>query len=281
MGRVNWDSRAARGAETLLVLLVSLVLAVPLAAITWGQKDTGNLYPEVGDILVTWGDQTVGDCTGTLIAPRIVLTAGHCAAKFKRYLASGAITDIRVSFDVEPFGAGATLYEVSDLVPHPEFASLQPRSNPYDLGLVILKEQVLRIDPAALPSSPGFLEQLLADGRLGHGTKSAKFTVVGYGASLLFPPPRPQWEDVRQFGYSEFRALLPAWLRMSQQGRTGDQGTCYDDSGAPAFWEQGGERTLVAITSWGDSPCVSSEFNYRVDLPASLAFVNEWIEKYE
>jgi hypothetical protein len=267
------------GVRTLLVLLLMVSLAVPLAAITWGWKDTDNRYPEVGDILVTWGDQTIGDCTGTLIAPRVVLTAGHCAARFNRYLASGEITDIRVSFDVEPFVAGATAYEVSELVAHPEFRGLQPRSDPYDLGLVILEEDVVGIAPATLPSAPGFLEQLLADGRLGRGTKAAKFTVVGYGASLFFPPPRPHWQDVRQYGYSEFRALLPAWLRMSQQGRTGDQGTCYDDSGAPAFWEEEGERTLVAITSWGDSPCVSSEFNYRVDLPASLAFINEWISR--
>lgn len=279
MTRLTSRLRARRTATgALLVLLALVVLAVPIAAITWGWKDTNNQYPEVGDILVTWwGDQTIGDCTGTLISPRVVLTAGHCAARFNRYLASGDITDIRVSFDVEPFGEGATTYKVRELVPHPKFAGLQPRSDPYDVGVVILETDVDGITPAALPT-PGFLNQLLADGRLGHGTNAAKFTVVGYGASLSFPPPRPYWENVRQYGFSEFRALLPAWLRMSQQGRTGDQGGCYDDSGAPTFWEEGGERTLVAIMAWGDVPCVSSEFNYRVDLPESLAFINDWIE---
>ena len=152
-------------------------------------------------------------------------------------------------------------------------------SDPHDLGLLILKEAVPGITPATLPPV-GFLDDLAEDGLLGHGTNGAKFTVVGYGASLEFPPPRFVYDDTRRYGVSEFRVLLPAWLRMSQQGRTGDEGTCYGDSGGPTFWEEGSTRTLVATTSWGDARCVTSEFNYRVDLPESLAFIYSMLDAY-
>ena len=267
-----------RAFGVLLVLLALVVLAVPILAITWGQKDTSSRYPEVGDIVyVTSGGDTGGFCSGTLIHPRVFLTAGHCTTPLAYYWSLGAIEHVSVSFDADPFGAGATMHEVVDIVTHPEYAGLKPMSDPHDLGLLILKDAVEDITPATLPSE-GFLDDLRANGLLGHGTNGAKFTVVGYGDSLSFPPPRFYSDDVRQYGFSEFRALLPGWLRMSQQGRTGDQGTCYGDSGGPTFWESGGSKTIVATTSWGDARCVTSEFNYRVDLPGSLAFISGVID---
>jgi len=81
------------------------------------------------------------------------------------------------------------------------------------------------------------------------------------------PPPKITYKDYRQFAESEFQALLKAWLRMSQNRATGDGGTCYGDSGGPAFWTEPDEsEILVGITSWGDVPCVPSAFNYRVDI---------------
>ncbi|MFN2289771.1 MAG: trypsin-like serine protease, partial [Anaerolineae bacterium] len=73
--------------------------------------------------------------------------------------------------------------------------------------------------------------------------------------------------------------LLKAWLRMSQNQATGDGGTCYGDSGGPAFWTDPdtGTEVLVGVTSWGDAPCVSSAFNYRVDIPETLDFIADVI----
>jgi hypothetical protein len=114
--------------------------------------------------------------------------------------------------------------------------------------------------------------------------------VVGYGATLHWPPsppdPRYTYDNRRQCAESEYQALLPAWLRMSQNQATGDGGTSYGDSGGPAFWvdPDTGQEILVGITSWGDVPCVATGFNYRTDIPETQVFlglvrglVDQWL----
>lgn len=263
-------------AGALLVPLALAVFVVPAAAITWGEKDTTGRYPNVGTILARISGAVYQWCSGTLIDKRVFLTAGHCTVNLPTYLASALVQEIHVSFDADPFADG-TWHDVTSVITHPEF-SFKPRSNWHDNGVLILKDPVSDITPATLPNE-GFLDQLKGEGALGNGTHGAKFTVVGYGASLTFPPPVPYRNDVRQFALSEFRALLPAWLRMSQQGRTGDGGTCYGDSGGPTFWEgPDGDRILVATTTWGDLPCVTSGFNQRIDVASALTFIQGVID---
>ena len=146
------------------------------------------------------------------------------------------------------------------------------------MGALILSEPVTNIEPANLPYE-GLLDDLQKVGKLNQGKTKAKFTVVGYGGTLHWPPPSVTYEDTRQFAVSEYRSLLKAWLHMSQNQAAGDGGTCYGDSGGPAFWTDPdtGIEILVGITSWGDIPCVASGFNYRVDIPDTLDFITELI----
>ena len=74
-----------------------------------------------------------------------------------------------------------------------------------------------------------------ANHELEYGNDKAKFPVVGYGDTLSWPPPETSFSFERQLALSEYRALLPAWLRLSQNQATGDSGTCDGDSGGPAF----------------------------------------------
>lgn len=260
---------------------VLAVCAAPATAITWGEQDTTGQYPNVGTILVHYtGDPSNAVyqwCSGTLIDPKVFLTAGHCTFFLQAYVTAGLVDHYYVSFDADPLAAPGSWLDVASIMTNEQF-SLKPQSNWHDNGALILTNLVSGITPAELPGE-GFLDDLQADGALGHGTNGAKFTVVGYGASLTFPPPRAVSEDVRQFATSEFRALLPAWLRMSQQKMAGDGGTCYGDSGGPTFWEQpNGDLILVATTSWGDVPCVTSQFNQRIDVGSSLSFIQGAID---
>jgi len=259
----------------MIVPLLILVLgAAPVAAITWGQPDSD--HPNVGAMVVDWPDYGPYQvCTGTLVHPRIFLTAGHCTVDWE----GTGVETFWVNFDQDALNA-STLLDVEAVIPHPDYY-WGPSSDPHDVGILLLKEPVTDITPATLPDE-GLLDDLAEQGLLGQGRTRAKFTLVGYGGILDWPPPVITYEDQRLASESEFRALLKAWLRMSQNQATGDGGTCYGDSGGPAFWTQpDGEEILVGITSWGDVPCVASAFNYRVDIPQTLDFVAEVIAGLE
>ena len=264
-----------RGRTILLaVLLVLVVGVVPALAITWGEPDTEHTNVGAMVVELTSGG-LLQTCSGTLVHERVFLTAGHCVTGWEGF----PIEAFWVNFHQNALNEG-TLLEVEELVPHPDYY-WGPTSNPHDIGVLILEEPVEGITPAQLPEE-GFLNELKKDGLLNSGQEKAKFIVVGYGGTLQWPPPEVTYEDHRQYALSEYRALLKSWLRMSPNNATGDGGTCAGDSGGPAFWEtEDGNEILVGVTSWGDPNCISTGFNYRVDIPDTLDFVEKMVARAE
>jgi secreted trypsin-like serine protease len=257
----------------LVVTALSLIIISPAIAINWGQPDTG--HANVGAIVVEipgYGPYQL--CSGTLIAPNVFLTAGHCTEALTSMLLylDLDVESVHVTFNQDALDEDEWL-SVADFLSHPDYY-WGPSSNPHDVGALILAEPAAGIVPAILPEE-GFLEGLKKEGEL----RKAKFTVVGYGGTLEWPPPVITYEDQRQYAQSEYRALLKSWLRLSQNEATGDGGTCYGDSGGPAFWtEPGGAEILVGITSWGDPQTVATGFYYRVDTADTLDFIEQFLE---
>jgi len=251
-----------------IALFFSLV--GPANAITWGWPDDGE-HPNVGAIVADYGeDGLVQICSGTLIHPRVFLTAGHCTDYLESAMADGV--PIYVNFEEYALDP-SELHEVDECFTHPDYG-WQGRSDVHDVGLLILKNPVSGITPATLPEE-GFLDELKADGKLRDGKEEADFTVVGYGGTLYWPPPEIDYENVRQYAYSEFQALLKSWLIMSQNNATGDGGTAFGDSGGPTFWTEDGDEILVSVTSWGDARCVATGISYRIDTSDALEFIYE------
>jgi V8-like Glu-specific endopeptidase len=251
--------------KTTLTALVAgallLVLAGGAGAITYGVPD-GNGHPEVGALLAhhAFSDGTWEECTGTLIAPRVFLTAEHCDEGVGR---------VAVTFDSSYDAATGTTYW-GTWHGNPNYN--QAQSDPQDIAVVVLDRAVKGIVPARLPAA-GSLDSL--DG-------TAQFTSVGYGAQAVTNGPGGKtfhYADVRYVSTGTLNSLTPAWLRISQNPSTGNGGTCYGDSGGPNFLGAGSTETniVAGTTITGDTPCRSTNVDYRLDTPAARTFLGQFV----
>jgi hypothetical protein len=74
-------------------------------------------------------------------------------------------------------------------------------------------------------------------------------------------------------------SVTTSWLRMSQNASTGNGGTCYGDSGGPNFLRAGATETniVAGTTITGDTPCRSTNVDYRLDSPSARAFLGQYV----
>jgi len=106
------------------LLLVLAIGIMPAAAITWGQRD-GTNHPNVGAIVVDhprYGPYQI--CTGTLVHPRVFLTAGHCTSA----IAARGYETVWVNFDEYALNE-PTLLKVEQVITHPDY-NWGPTSDP-------------------------------------------------------------------------------------------------------------------------------------------------------
>ncbi len=255
--------RAAMSLAGLLVVVGLVVAAVPVRAITYGQPDT--THPFVGAIVLQGNAGWTSEfCSGTLIAPRVFLTAGHCTSAIDAYVSSAA--QVHISFGPNVLTT-STWHDVDEWITSPAYW-WGPMSDPHDVGVVILKDPVISLGYGHLAPAAGFLTDLWINGKLVPMT--TKFLNVGYGTDQAQADT-----NVREYSWSAFKNLHAAWIYLSQNAATGNAGTCYGDSGGPTFWVDGSTEYVVAVTSWGDAQCKSTNNNYRVDTTESLGFLND------
>ena len=252
-----------------MFILILVVGVLPVTAITNGELDDGR-HPNVG-LMYALDEEgnTIWRCSGTLIAPTVFLTAGHCVEP--------PAVRARVWFDddleanTEYPDGGATSIE-GEAVPHPDYN--WGDSDPHDVGVVILDEPVDL--PTALLPDPGLLTQLKKERVLEGGYEDGVyFKSVGYGRTLDgWPPPDLGSSPIRRVSESEYVALTKVFLHLSQKAKLEEGGSCFGDSGGPIFWtDSEGNEIIVALTSTGDAQCVATGLDYRVDVPEIL----EWI----
>ena len=174
-----------------LIILSLLINTLPVSAITGGETD-GEGHPNVGLMIADINGEPQWRCTGTLIAPRVFLTAGHCVGDGATAARVWFNTDIAY---VPDYPNGGTIAIEGTPVPHPDYT--WGVADPHDVGVVILNEPVDNMEPAKLPA-PELLTELKEEGILQGGFwDSLYFTFVGYGGALeSWPPPVLDYEDV-------------------------------------------------------------------------------------
>lgn len=269
-------------ALVLSLVVGSLLLVSPRAsAITYGFVDSNNTFRNTGAFIVK--SPTTGEifpiCSGTMIAPNVFLTAGHCTAFYTQDLApEGDVAYVSLDQSI-PFGSLTSnkteLLPVAHVITNPNFNQAQSDSG--DLGVLILERNVRGVTPATLPAC-GLLDQLVAQ----NGLKTATFTNVGYGVqNRVVGGGVPFFQDLnpipRMFSFSSFNSLNGGYLRLSQNNATGNGGACFGDSGGPNFMTHNGQQLIVSITITGDTVCRSTNVVQRLDTVSSqgfFAFVN-------
>jgi len=258
-----------RAIRTLSALFAAALLCSgPAGAIVNGQLD-GTRHPEVGALIAEFRQAGQKDvlCSGTLIAPQVFLTAGHCTT----LLASLGITDVWVTFDPH-FTSSSQLIHGS-YVTNPLFGFSGPggSSDPHDQAVVLLDHAATGITPARLPT-----ENLLNTLDL----RSQTFTAVGYGTVRVDKTGGPNaffFDSTRRFATQSFLSLEPAWLNLSENPSTGSGGTCFGDSGGPHFLGGLDSNLEVALTVTGDAVCRATDKDYRLDTKAARDFLSSFV----
>jgi secreted trypsin-like serine protease len=268
--------------KPLLLLLVVLALfAVGGAqAITYGQPD-GNKHPNVGAMLrLREHDAIFPDdlyrivCSGSLIAPRVFLTASHCTSFVESF--DPPYNEAWVTFD-PTFTSSTTLPASAihgTMYTNPAYS--QRQSDPGDIAVIILDQPVNGVTYAQMPTA-GLLDQMSVAGTL----KSAQFTNVGYGTQEPEPGPggiTNAFPMERWYSVSSFWALTPSWLLLNQNNAAGSAGTCSGDSGGPQFLGAGTSETntQTSITIKGDVFCFATNWVYRLDTQPARDFLAQF-----
>jgi len=266
---------------TTSLLTASLLLSPKASAITYGFVDSTNTFRNTGAFIVKAPNtgEIFPICSGTMITANVFLTASHCTIFYTQELAPlGYVAYVSLDQSI-PFGAlssnTTTLLPVAHVVTNPNYN--QRQSDPGDIGVLILEQNVNGVTPAVLPSC-GLLDQLAAK----NGLKNAVFTNAGYGVqNRVVGGGVPFFQDLnpipRMYSFSSFNSLNRGYLRLSQNPSTGNGGTCFGDSGGPNFLTVDGQQLIVSITITGDTVCRATSADYRLDTVSAqgfLAYVN-------
>jgi len=187
-------------------------------------------------------------CTGTLIAPRVVLTAGHCVPE---HVPGVGLRDIAVAIGSDAHSPHAVI-PVEAARAHPEF-SVEVGEN--DVGLIVLAQ-----DPSVAPLP------LASSIRIGLIAPGLALRAIGYGRTESANPGSKRATEV----------IVAAVGRDDIELAPSPGITCDGDSGGPLIDSSSGIDVIVGVHS--RSNCTTLAFDARVDVHLE-SFINPLVSE--
>jgi secreted trypsin-like serine protease len=236
--------------------------------ITNGTVDQ-NAHPAVVLIIMDIGGQPAFRCSGTLIAPKVVVTAGHCAGEPGEFSGIRIFTESNIQDGNNNYPyAGPNTYEAASWKAHPLFT--EAAFYLHDVGVIKLTKAV-RLAAGQYGTLPA-VNQLDAL----KPSSATIFTAVGYGLQQI-NPVFIQADLIRMFAEPHLLQINTGFtgsfsLMLSNNASTG--GTCFGDSGGPNYL--GSSNVIAGVTSFGlNGTCGGTGGVFRLDRQDVLTFVKD------
>jgi secreted trypsin-like serine protease len=223
------------------------------SAIVGGDDVPAGKWPDTVAVL-----GTSGTCTGTLIAPDVVLTAGHCAD----------LEPTTVVANTTDYASGGVRVGVTRTVAYPKWEST------YDVAVVVLAKPITAVAPRRIGTSCTY--QQFRD--------STMVRIVGFGATNIDGTATST--KLREAMTAVTDPMCSAESGCNKEvapggefvaGGTGNADSCFGDSGGPVYLETERGPIVVGAVSRGvdnsASPCGSGGIYVRTDK------IVQWIEE--
>ncbi|HLB61823.1 MAG TPA: trypsin-like serine protease [Actinomycetota bacterium] len=233
----------------------ALTVAVPAVAITEAELD-GNGHASVGALI---GHPPGGGldiaCSGFLVRPRVLVTAGHCTYGLAKEPEAPFVTFDPV-FDPDT----ANLFPAKKLVTHPAFDPITLKN---DVGIVTLEERVRGVDPIDLPTA-----DLLGEMRRSK-TLPDTLTMVSYGVFVdcSVHPCAFVFDGARRVASAGMGVVQKDFFFVRN-------GVCSHDSGSPLLLPGTGTSVGVTTAAFG---CAKTGGAQRLDTPAARSFLDDFV----
>ena len=250
--------------KLLLAAFAALLAAGSAGAIINGEPD-GNRHPYVVALRLIGPNGVANLCSGTLVSPTVVVTAGHCTFGVTAPVLVWNSPNVMGS---PPASAGRA-YTGS------EFSPERNLPNTGDLGVVRLEfgPPILLPEYGRLPAA-GSLDTFSSK----KGQQDLDVTLVGYGLQSLDGPPFQRVTGKAQIRNVNSNNVRDYGLQTSNSrgNGTGGSGTRLGDSGGPILY--GDSNLVIGVNSWSQNAnCVGNDFSYRTDTASARAFLGRFI----